>query len=113
MTPELAPVTLEVAKLDSLSQVGDEELQALQEGGRWQIGNDMIAPQYNRAQGLALFVGVAARKTGPQPPTDGSGGRLRVQQQALAGDGRVRHPPDQVALEACPRAGARAGTTRC
>ena len=68
VTPELAPVTLEVAKLDSLSQVGDEELTALQQGGRWRIGNDMIAPQYNRAQGLALFVGVEAHKTGPQPP---------------------------------------------
>ena len=38
VTPELAPITLEVAKLDSLSQVGDEELIALQQGGRWRIG---------------------------------------------------------------------------
>jgi len=68
VTPELAPVTLEVAKLDSLSEAGKAELVALQEGGRWRIGPDLTAPQYNRAQGLALFVGVSARKTGPQPP---------------------------------------------
>ncbi len=68
VTPELAPVTLDVAKLDSLSVAGTAELVALQEGGRWQIGNDLVAPQYNRAQGLALFVGLSARKTGPQPP---------------------------------------------
>ncbi len=68
VSPQLEPVTIEVAKLDSLSLEGEAELKSLQEGGRWKIGNDLQAPQYNRAQGLALMVGVAARKTGPQPP---------------------------------------------
>ncbi len=68
VSPELAPVTLEVAKLDSLSAVGASELTALQQGGRWKIGPSLTPPQYNRAQGFALFAGVSARKTGPQPP---------------------------------------------
>ncbi|MEN8007354.1 MAG: hypothetical protein ABFS42_10090 [Candidatus Krumholzibacteriota bacterium] len=68
VSPELAPVTLEVAKLDSLSEVGTAELTALQEGGRWQIGPSLTPPQYNRAQGFAPFVGLSARKTGPAPP---------------------------------------------
>jgi hypothetical protein len=68
VTPELEPVTLDVAKLDSLSQVGDTELASLQDGGRWKIGPSLTPPQYNRAQGFALFSGISARKTGPLPP---------------------------------------------
>jgi len=68
VTPELEPVTIDVAKLDSLSQVGDTELASLQDGGRWKIGPSLTPPQYNRAQGFAVFAGMSARKTGPLPP---------------------------------------------
>jgi len=68
VSPQLEAVTIDVAKLDSLSQAGDDELKTLQEGGRWKIGPSLTAPQYNRAQGFALFAGLSARKTGPLPP---------------------------------------------
>ena len=68
VTPQLEPVTIDVAKLDSLSRAGSEELKTLQQGGRWKIGPSLTSPQYNRAQGFAVFAGVAARKTGPLPP---------------------------------------------
>jgi hypothetical protein len=68
VTPQLEPVTIDVARLDSLSQAGDDELKTLQEGGRWKIGPSLTAPQYNRAQGFAMFAGLAVRKTGPLPP---------------------------------------------
>jgi len=68
VSPELEPVTLEAAQLDSLSLVGEVELESLQSGGHWRIGNDLAGPQYNRVQGLCLFLGLSARKTGPEPP---------------------------------------------
>jgi hypothetical protein len=68
VTPELAPVTLDVAKLDSLSEAGAAELADLEQGGRWRLGPSLTPPQFNRAQGWAMFAGVSARKTGPLPP---------------------------------------------
>jgi len=68
VSPELEPVTLEAARLDSLSQVGVAEIQSLQAGGRWKVGPGLKAPEFNRAQGFALFADLSARKTGPVPP---------------------------------------------
>jgi hypothetical protein len=68
-SPQLEPVVLSAAKIDSLSLKGAAELTELREGGAWRFSPSLLtAPQYNRATGPALFVGAALKKAGPNRP---------------------------------------------
>ncbi len=69
VSPDLAPVALDEARIDSLTEVGDTRLVQLRTGGLWQLQvQPLKIPDYNRVQGFAPWVGLGIAKMGPARP---------------------------------------------
>ncbi len=69
LSPETIPITLAPAKIDSLTGAGSAALLELREGNLWRVEPQlMLAPGYNRAQGLVARLGMSLEKVGPHNP---------------------------------------------
>ncbi len=69
LSPETVPLTLNMAMIDSLTDVGTERLQDLRDGNLWKVKPKYLkTPGYNRAQGVVAKVGLSIEKLGPLNP---------------------------------------------
>ena len=82
-SPELAPVTLSEARIDSLTVLGSRVLADMQDDSPWALNpRPLVVPAYNRVQGPVLRLGAVLRHRGPVRP------RLAVQAGYAFGNGR-------------------------
>lgn len=69
LSPEAIPVTLNMAKIDSLTGAGASRLLDLRQGNLWVVKPQYLkAPSYNRTQGVVARVGLSLEKQGPHNP---------------------------------------------
>ncbi len=69
LSPELAPVALSEARIDSLTVLGSQVLQRMQQASPWTVGlRPLVVPGYNRVQGPVPRLGVTVRHRGRVRP---------------------------------------------
>ena len=69
LSPETVPITLSMARADSLTGEGSSRLKDLRDGNLWRIKPKYAkTPGYNRTQGVVARLGLRIEKQGPAKP---------------------------------------------